>query len=103
MNKQIYVKLERGVLTTLAIYLFIPSMYVSNAIKSRCFELTNRHFVRQVLAQLDPIGVELRRRRKLRRRMYHNPGPLHVIHIDGYDKVIFSTFCFVTHNLFIIV
>jgi hypothetical protein len=43
--------------------------------------------VRLLLGILDPEGVGLRRRRRLRRRSYANPGPNAVWHIDGCDKL----------------
>ena len=46
-----------------------------------------RNVVRCALAVLDPEGVELRRRKRLRRREYINPGPNFVWHVDGYDKL----------------
>lgn len=46
-----------------------------------------RHVVREILLGLDPEGVACRRKRRLRRRRYTSQGPLHAIHIDGYDKV----------------
>ena len=49
--------------------------------------ISRREDVRKVMRQLDPEGVELRRRR-LRRRKYISPGPNHSWHIDGYDKLI---------------
>lgn len=48
---------------------------------------TNRETVRTILSALDPEGVESRTRRRLRRRLYYSPGPNHVWHIDGYDKL----------------
>ncbi|KAJ8042513.1 hypothetical protein HOLleu_13582 [Holothuria leucospilota] len=36
---------------------------------------------------LDPVGVENRRARRFRRRIYTARGPNFVIHIDGYDKL----------------
>ena len=36
---------------------------------------------------LDPQGVEARKHRRFRRRMYFNKGPHYLIHIDGYDKL----------------
>ena len=42
----------------------------------------------EILLQiLDPEGVSLRTRRRLRRRQYYAPGPNCVWHIDGYDKL----------------
>ena len=46
-----------------------------------------RESVRLILRQLDPLGVELRLRRKFRRRKYVSKGPNFTIHIDGYDKL----------------
>lgn len=40
-----------------------------------------------ILRHLDPEGVNLRRRRRLQRRAYRNPGPNFAWHIDGYDKL----------------
>lgn len=46
-----------------------------------------RRIVAQLLKELDPEGCQLRRARRLRRRSYHSPGPNHVWHVDGYDKL----------------
>ena len=46
-----------------------------------------RNVVRQALLVLDPNGVAERRRKRLKRRNYVNPGPNFVWHIDGYDKL----------------
>ena len=46
-----------------------------------------RNIVRQALLLLDPKGVALRRRKRLKRRIYINLGPNFVWHIDGYDKL----------------
>ncbi|XP_060588232.1 uncharacterized protein LOC132743693 [Ruditapes philippinarum] len=43
--------------------------------------------VRQIVKVMDPAGVNLRLRRRLRRRIYVNGGPNFIIHIDGYDKL----------------
>ena len=43
--------------------------------------------VRLVLRVMDSVGVNVRRRRRLRRKLYVNPGPNFLIHIDGYDKL----------------
>ena len=34
-----------------------------------------------------PVGVECRKRKRLRRRAYHTKGPNSVWHIDGHDKL----------------
>lgn len=43
--------------------------------------------VRVLLKILDPRGVQLRSRRRLRRRLYRNPGPNFLWHVDSYDKL----------------
>ena len=47
----------------------------------------DRHDVRLILRELDPEGVELRKARRRRRRMYFARGPNFVWHFDGYDKL----------------
>ena len=42
---------------------------------------------RFLLHIIDPIGIEYRKRRRLRRRVYSIKGPNLVWHIDGYDKL----------------
>jgi len=43
--------------------------------------------VRLLISVLDPYGVAIRKRRRLRRRTYYNEGPNMVWHMDGYDKL----------------
>ena len=43
--------------------------------------------VRLILKQLDPNGVEARRKKRLRRRRFFSPGPNHCWCIDGHDKL----------------
>ncbi|XP_062517795.1 uncharacterized protein LOC134193026 [Corticium candelabrum] len=38
-------------------------------------------------AVTDPNGVQERRGRKLKRRVYRNKGPNYLWHMDGYDKL----------------
>ena len=40
-----------------------------------------------LVKELDPESVNLRRSGTLRRRIYHSPGPNFVWHVDGYDKL----------------
>ena len=47
----------------------------------------------KLLRELDPEGVESRKRKRLRRRIYHARGPNFVWHIDGYDKLKPCGFC----------
>lgn len=43
--------------------------------------------VRLLLQIIDPHGVQLRRRGRLRQRIYSNPGPDFMWHIDSNDKL----------------
>lgn len=47
----------------------------------------SRETVRLILGFLDPEGVQVRRRRRLRRRQYRVAGPNFLWHIDSYDKL----------------
>ena len=49
--------------------------------------VVRRETVREMLVELDPIGVETRREKKLRRRVYSGNGPNFIWHIDGHDKL----------------
>lgn len=46
-----------------------------------------QNMVRQALHVIDGEGMELRRRRRLRRRQYSSKGPNYTWHCDGYDKL----------------
>jgi len=46
-----------------------------------------------LLKEIDPEGVDGRKRKRLRRRTYHAKGPNFVWHIDGYDKLKPYGFC----------
>ena len=46
-----------------------------------------RETVRVILGMLDPDGVDIRSRRRLRRRQYSAKGPNYLWHVDGYDKL----------------
>ena len=57
---------------------------------SRCIAngfVVSRETVRHLLSILDPEGVETRRRRRLRRRLYRGVGPNFTWHMDCYDKL----------------
>ena len=41
----------------------------------------------EIVRELDPDGVEVRKTHRLRRRRYTCPGPNKVWHADGYDKI----------------
>ena len=47
-----------------------------------------REKVREVIREVDPEGVEARRRRALKRREYSVPCPLYLWHVDGNHKLI---------------
>ena len=49
--------------------------------------VVNQETVRLLIKMFDPVGVELRKRRRLRRRQYYNKGPDFTWHMDGYDKL----------------
>lgn len=53
----------------------------------------DKESVRLILKVLDPEGVELRSRRRLRRRNYYSKGPDYLWHLDGYDKLKPFGFC----------
>ena len=46
-----------------------------------------RDTVMELLREIDPEGVKLRRTKKLNRRAYVSPGPNYCWHFDGYDKL----------------
>ncbi len=46
-----------------------------------------RQVVMNLLREIDSNGVEERRARRLRRRIYHNLDPNNTWHCDGYDKL----------------
>lgn len=46
-----------------------------------------RERVMKLLRDIDPEGVESRKRKRLRRRVYHAKGPNYIWHIDGHDKL----------------
>ena len=47
----------------------------------------SRSYVAGLMQIIDPAGVELRKRKKLRRRQYYAKGPNYLWHIDSYDKL----------------
>ncbi|KAL9959657.1 hypothetical protein ACROYT_G032997 [Oculina patagonica] len=52
-----------------------------------------RSRIMTMLREIDPEGVESRKRKRLRRRTYQAKGPNYVWHIDGYDKLKPYGFC----------
>ena len=55
--------------------------------------VVGKETVRELLNILDPEGVEIRARHRLKRRQYITKGPNHLWHIDGYDKLKPFGFC----------
>ncbi|KAK5648007.1 hypothetical protein RI129_002899 [Pyrocoelia pectoralis] len=49
--------------------------------------VVTQDIVRELLNILDPDGVALRKRKRLRRRRYHTKGPNALWHMDSYDKL----------------
>ena len=60
------------------------------AMQQRCIKNqlnVSRGIVAQIMKELDPAGVDARRRKTLKRRLYYSKGPNWVWHLDGYDKL----------------
>lgn len=55
--------------------------------------LVRRDTVMRALRIIDPEGVQLRKRRRLKQRKYNTPGPNFLWHIDGWDKLKPYGFC----------
>ncbi len=49
--------------------------------------VVSQSVIRHLLGILDPEGVQMRRKNRLRRRLYGNPGPNFLWHMDSYDKL----------------
>ena len=47
----------------------------------------DRECLRLILSYLDPLGVQQRRQRRLKRRRYMCKGPNYLYHVDGWDKL----------------
>ena len=59
---------------------------IDGCTKDVCYVDTSRLTVSGLLSILDPEGVELRRRKRLRRRKYYAKGHNNLWHVDSYDK-----------------
>ena len=55
-----------------------------------------RYTIQTLLRDMRTEGTESRRRQRLRREVYSNPGPNYTWHIDGHDK--FKPFGFAIHG-----
>ena len=51
----------------------------SEYFERKCYRILNN--------LLEPDGVALRKKRRLKRRTYHSKGPNYTWHLDGYDKL----------------
>ena len=60
---------------------------VSSQLKSQGYKI-QRERVRESIRRVDPIGVALRSRRVLHRRIYHVESPNSLWHLDGYHKLV---------------
>lgn len=49
--------------------------------------VVTQNTIREMLSLLDPIGVDGRKRKRLRRRQYSTQGPNCIWHVDSYDKL----------------
>ncbi len=47
----------------------------------------SRDRIMEQLRDLDPEGVNSRKKKRLRRRAYHTKGPNYIWHIDGHDEL----------------
>ena len=63
-----------------------------HCILARKVLVVRKHDVRRLVKELDPKGVMLRKRRRLCRSKYSNPGPSFKWHIDEYDKLKYYGF-----------
>ena len=55
-----------------------------------------RYTIQTLLRDINPKGTESRRRHRLRRNVYSNPGSNYAWHIDGHDKL--KAFGFSVHG-----
>ena len=55
--------------------------------------VVQKETIRYLLQLIDPVGVDTRRKRRLKRRVYHAKGPNFAWHLDGYDKLKPYGFC----------
>ncbi|KAJ8914173.1 hypothetical protein NQ315_016252 [Exocentrus adspersus] len=65
---------------------FIEQKWIHLKCMQNGFVVT-QNVVRELLKLLDPDGVEIRKRKRLRRRQYSSKGANFVWHMDSYDKL----------------
>ena len=61
--------------------------YVSGGLQARGI-FVQRHRIRSILSEIDPVGRALRRRSAIQRRKYNVKAPNHLWHIDGNHKLV---------------
>ena len=59
-----------------------PRIYINFV--ARPFHYHFRDKVMQIMREVDPAGVEFRRRRRIKRKVYYSCGPNYTWHVDGY-------------------
>lgn len=73
-------------------FLLLGYRKIWQIVRSRGIPVT-RQSVMEIVKDLDPEGVQARKKKRLRRRTYSVPGPNFMWHIDGYDKLKPYGFC----------
>lgn len=67
-----------------------PQLHGYRWMHLRCLQqgfTVTQNAIRLTLKEVDPHGVDIRKRRRLRRRAYFNRGPNFLWHLDSYDKL----------------
>ena len=62
--------------------------YLWHALRLKHHVIVQRKLVAAIMKEIDPDGVEERRSRRLKRRVYFSEGPNQLWHIDGWYNVI---------------
>ncbi|XP_061177088.1 uncharacterized protein LOC133206035 isoform X2 [Saccostrea echinata] len=47
-----------------------------------------RDKVMEIMRRIDPLGVDFRRRRRIKRKIYYSQGPNYILHVDGFSRRI---------------
>ena len=66
---------------------FVGDREMTRRLRIKHHLLVIRDTVMRSLRIIDPKGVRLRKRRRLKRHKYNTPGPNFLWHIDGWDKL----------------
>ena len=66
---------------------FVGYREMTRRLRMRHNLIVRRDTIMRALRVIDPEGVETRKRRRLKRRVYSTPGPKFLWHIDGWDKL----------------